>query len=199
MPAKSRKKLTTFQIANMLDVSDQSVSNWIDAGQLPCERTPGGHRRVEREALIAFLKRLKMGIPPELDPQPPIILIIDDEPEVGEWIGKFLRKEFSNYRFVTASDGFDAGRIIMAQRPDLVILDLYMPGMDGFEVCRRIKSDLQTQSIKVIAITAHPSDQAEQGIIDAGAEVCLTKPLDGNHLADLISDLLDEPRQKAVR
>ena len=74
MNDKNRKKLTTHQISNMLGVSDQSVSNWIDAGHLSAERTPGGHRRVEPDDLIDFLKQHKMRIPPELDAAPPTIL-----------------------------------------------------------------------------------------------------------------------------
>jgi excisionase family DNA binding protein len=190
MSQKNRKKLTTFQIANMLGVSDQSVSNWIDAGQLPADRTPGGHRRVTPDDLAEFLKRQKIQIPPELDVAPTTILIVDDEREVVELIGKVLRENCPDFRVLTAYDGFDAGKIITAERPDLVILDLYMPGLDGFEVCRRIKSDPQTQSIKIIAVTAHPSTQAEQAIGEAGAETYLTKPVESKHLVQLVRDLL---------
>lgn len=191
MNERTRKKLTTFQIANMLGVSDQSVSNWIDAGQLSAERTPGGHRRVTPDDLIEFLRRQEMRIPSELDVAPLTILVVDDEADVTEWIGKILRENCPDFRVLTAHDGFDAGKIITAERPDLVILDLYMPGLDGFEVCRRIKSDPQTQSVKIVAITAHPSEQAEQAIRDAGAETYITKPIEGDHLVDLVRDLLD--------
>jgi len=190
MNGKNRKKLTTFQIANMLGVSDQSVSNWIDAGQLPAERTPGGHRRVEPDDLIEFLKQQEMRIPDELDVAPTTILSVDDDTDVAEWIAKTLGENRPDFRVLTAHDGFDAGKIITTERPDLVILDLYMPGLDGFEVCRRIKSDPQTQSIKVVAATAHPSAQAEQAITDAGAEAYLTKPLEGDNLVSLVRDLL---------
>jgi two-component system, OmpR family, response regulator len=191
MNGKNRKKLTTFQIANMLGVSDQSVSNWIDAGQLPAERTPGGHRRVVPDDLIAFLKKQGMRIPDELNVAPTTILIVDDEADVAEWIANILSEKCPDFRVLTAHDGFDAGKIITAELPDLVILDLYMPGLDGFEVCRRIKSDPQTQSIKVIAATAHPSEQAEQAIVDAGAEVYLTKPIEVDQLVSVVGDLLD--------
>ena len=190
MARKNRKKLTTFQIANMLGVSDQSVSNWIDAGQLSAERTPGGHRRIEPADLVTFLKEHKMRIPDELDVAPTTILIVDDEADVAEWIANTLRENCPGFRVLTAHDGFDAGKIITAELPDLVILDLYMPGLDGFEVCRRVKSDPQTQSIKIVAATAHPSPQAEQAIREAGAEVYLTKPVEADHLVRVVGDLL---------
>jgi two-component system OmpR family response regulator len=190
MNERMPKKLTTFKIANMLGVSDQSVSNWIDAGQLAAERTPGGHRRIMPADLIEFLKQQGMRLPDELNVVPTTILIVDDEADVAEWIANLLRENCPDFRVLTANDGFDAGKIITAEHPDLVILDLYMPGLDGFEVCRRIKSDPQTQSIKVVAATAHPSEQAEQAIRDAGAEVYMTKPIERDHLLGVVGELL---------
>lgn len=190
MKVKNRKKLTTFQIANMLGVSDQSVANWIDAGQLIAERTPGGHRRVTPGNLIGFLKQQEMQIPDELEVAPPTILVVDDEPDVIQWFAETLQQNCPDFRVLTAGDGFDAGKIVTAENPDLVILDIYMPGLDGYDVCRRIKSEPQTQSIKIGAITAHPSEQAEQAIVEAGAEAYLTKPVEADHLVQLVMDML---------
>ncbi len=190
---KKNRRLTTFVIANMLGVSDQSVSNWIDAGQLVAERTPGGHRRVLPEDLIRFLKQKNMRIPPELDPAPPTVLVVDDETEVAEWIASQLRERCGGCRILLAHDGFDAGRIVVTERPDVVVLDLYMPGMDGFEVCRRIKADARTAMTKVVAVTAHPSAQAERAIGEAGAEGYLPKPLKGEQLAAMVLGLMGMP------
>lgn len=184
------KKLTTYRIANMLGMSDQSVSNWIDSGQLLAERTPGGHRRVEREDLIAFLKDKKMRIPPELSPAPPTVLIVDDERTVTRWLTKVLSQKLPECRILAANDGFAVGRIVTTDRPDVILLDLFMPGMDGFEVCRRIKSDPQTLATKVVAITAHPSAESEKAICSAGAEMLVPKPLDATEIAALVGSLL---------
>lgn len=121
---------------------------------------------------------------------PPAILIVDDEPEVLQWIGKTLGQKFPQFRVLMANDGFAAGKMVTAEHPDLVILDLYMPGMDGFEVCRSIKSDSQTQSIKIVAMTGHPTLEAEKAIREAGAEGYIQKPLDVDRLAGLIGALL---------
>jgi len=191
---KVKRTLTTFQIANMLGVSDQSVSNWIDSGQLPAGRTPGGHRRVERDDLIEFIRQHHMRIPPELDVPQPTILIVDDEPEVALWISKMLSEKLPEFRILTANDGFAAGKIVTAEHPELVILDLFMPGMDGFEVCRHIKSDPQTKFIKVVALTAYPSPEAEKAIRDAGAEEYMPKPVEADRLASLVGALLRRHR-----
>lgn len=72
----------------------------------------------------------------------------------------------------------------------MVVLDLYMPGMDGFEICRAIKSDERTRGTAVVAVTAHPSSESEKAIRDIGAEEYLAKPLDAEDLARLVSTLL---------
>ena len=131
-----------------------------------------------------------MRIPPELNPAPPTVLVVDDEPTVTRWLTKVLTKTFSECRILAANDGFAVGKIVTADRPDVVILDLFMPGMDGFEVCRRIKSDPQTLAAKVVAITAHPSAESEKAIRSAGAEMLLPNPLDAKEIAALVGSLL---------
>jgi DNA-binding response OmpR family regulator len=161
---------------------------------LLAERTPGGHRRVEREDLIGFLQQHHMRTPPGLAVAPPTILVVDDELEVAQWIGKTLSEKCPEFRILLANNGFAAGKLITAEPPDLMILDLYMPGLDGFEVCRNIKGDPQTKSIKIVAVTAHPSPEAEKAVREAGAEDYMPKPLDVDRLASLISTLLRRRR-----
>ncbi|MBC8374246.1 MAG: response regulator [Planctomycetes bacterium] len=172
-----RNTLSTIAVAKLLGVAVASISTWIDAGQLKAGRTPGGHRRVAKEDLIAFLRRQKLPIPPELQTTPRI-LIVDDEQSVTEWIAQEIKSAYPNFEIFQANDGYAAGEMVASAKPDVVILDLRMPGMDGFEVCRRIKSREETKEISVIAITAHPSDEVQHRILEAGATVCFTKPLD---------------------
>jgi excisionase family DNA binding protein len=176
-PRLMKRSFTTSVVAKMLGVALQSVSNWIDAGQLRAGRTPGGHRRVEPEDLLDFLRQQGLAIPAELLPSPPKILIVDDEEAVASWVAAEIRAERPDIKVLVAYDGFSAGETIGFERPDVVVLDLRMRGMDGFEVCRRIKAREDTRKTLVIAMTAHPSPKVERQIIECGAEVCLTKPL----------------------
>lgn len=155
-----------------------SISKWVDAGQLRAGRTPGGHRRVAREELIAFLQRQKLPIPPELKVSPPRVLVVDDEVSITKWITKEINIEHPDFEVLEAHDGFSAGEIVASFKPDVVVLDLRIPGVDGFEVCRRIKSREQTKETAVIAMTAYPSEQAERRILESGARVCLSKPFE---------------------
>ncbi|MCD4824996.1 MAG: response regulator [Phycisphaerae bacterium] len=174
--------LSTFAIAEMLHVDPGSVANWIDQGLLKAHRTPGGHRRVVVEDLVKFLREHKMPVPPEIGSTPVRILVVDDEEAVAKLIARAIRAQNSDYEVVEAHDGFRAGTMIATIRPDVVILDLRMPGMDGYEVCRMIKAQEATKHAEVIAMTAFPSPESEKRIKECGARVCLAKPLNLDNL-----------------
>ncbi len=181
------KNLSTFAIAKILHVDPGSVANWIDQGLLTAHRTPGGHRRVNPDNLVAFLKAHQMPVPDELAPDSPRVLIVDDEPAIAELVSQTIRNAHPNYEVHTASDGFQAGTILATVKPQLVILDLRMPGMDGFEVCKLIKGQAATKNTEVIAMTAYRSPENEQRILECGARTCLSKPLDIERLLSEVS------------
>ena len=185
------KNLSTFAIAQMLHVDPGSVANWIDQDLLKAHRTPGGHRRVATEDLISFLREHKMPIPPELRDGPTRVLIVDDEPGVRQMIATAIRTSLPDYEVVEAQDGFRAGTILATLKPDVVLLDLRMPGMDGYEVCRMIKSQDETRHAEVVAMTAYPSAENEARILSCGARVCLSKPLDMRQLMQEIQAAAD--------
>jgi CheY-like chemotaxis protein len=182
--------LSTFAIAEMLHVDPGSVANWIDQGLLKAHRTPGGHRRVQIDDLVHFLREHKMPIPADLDTTPVRLLVVDDEEAVAKLIARTVRTHFPNFEVSEANDGFRAGTIIATLRPDVVILDLRMPGMDGYEVCRMIKAQEATRHAEVIAMTAFPSTESEKRILDCGARICLSKPLDLDQLVQEIEKSL---------
>ncbi|MDY6914564.1 MAG: response regulator [Planctomycetota bacterium] len=166
----------------MLHVDPGSVANWIDQNLLKAHRTPGGHRRVALEDLANFLREQNMPIPPELDSGPVRILIVDDEPAVTQLVARAVKAAHPEFETAEAHDGFQAGTMLGTLEPDVVILDLRMPGMDGYEVCRLIKSQEKTKHAAVLAITAYPSPENEEQILACGARICLNKPLDLDQL-----------------
>ncbi len=172
-----RRTLSTSAVARLIDVAVGSVANWIDQDKLKAGRTPGGHRRIAVDDLVAFLVQQKLPIPPQLAPAAPKVLVVDDEPAVTEWLAGLIEQEWPDYEVLEAHDGFSAGELVASTKPEVVFLDLWMPGMDGFEVCRRIKSNEGTKDTAVIAITAHYTPEAEERILSCGAQACLTKPL----------------------
>lgn len=178
------KTLSTSQVARLIGAGVASVVNWVNQGQIKAGRTPGGHRRVAVEDLIEFLRGHNLPIPPELLPSAPKVLIVDDEPSVRKWIRDEIQEKHPDYEVQEAKDGFSAGELVGAWKPDVVILDLRMPGMDGFEVCSRIKAREDTRGAAVIAITAYHSPKAERQILECGARVCLEKPLQSEVLLE---------------
>jgi DNA-binding response OmpR family regulator len=116
------------------------------------------------------------------------ILIVDDESIARDIIEGHLASE--GYHIVHARDGFQALRRFERHRANLVILDVMMPHMDGFEVCKRIKSDKRWRNIPIILITAFwDQEQMDRGI-EAGAESFLPKPLKGEELRAQVRLLL---------
>jgi len=171
------KNLSTFAVARMLHVDPGSIANWIDQNLLKAHRTPGGHRRVATDDLVTFLRKHKMPIPAELDSVPSRVVIVDDEPAITRLIAWAIKAALPECEVVEAHDGFRAGAVVATLKPNVVILDLRMPGMDGYEVCRLIKTQESTRQADVLAMTAYPSPENVQRIIDCGARVCLAKPL----------------------
>lgn len=182
------KIFSTFAMARMLGVDPGSVANWIDQDLLVAHRTPGGHRRVGEHDLVHFLREHNMPIPSELDSSPKRVIVVDDDPGVAKLIVRTVKSAHPDYEVIHAHDGFRAGALVATLKPDVVILDIKMPQMDGYEVCQLIKSQPSTKHAEVLAITAYPSPESKKRILDCGARVCLNKPLDMDALLKEIED-----------
>jgi excisionase family DNA binding protein len=162
----------------LLEVDPGSIANWIDRGLLRAYRTPGRHRRVAVEDLLEFLRVHHMPIPPELQTGCPRVLVVDDEPAAADSIARAIRDHLDNVEVVEAHDGFRAGTLIATLRPEVVVLDMVMPGLDGLMICQAIKSSSATAHAAVIAITGPIENDGQMRIIEHGARACLPKPLD---------------------
>lgn len=172
------KVFSTSQAAQLMGVSVASVASWIDQGSIQAGRTPGGHRRITAADLLQFLRQQRLPIPPQLLSSKPRVLVVDDEEAIANLLVDEITTAHPDYEVRQAHDGFAAGEVVGSWTPNAVILDLRMPGMDGYEVCRRIKSRQETEKTEVIAITAYYSAETERKMLECGARVCLAKPLD---------------------
>jgi excisionase family DNA binding protein len=189
---KRHRFLTTGDIASYCEVTSAAVLKWIDSGKLPVFTTPGGHYRILRTDFRDFLTQHGMFIDEGFfgkDRSNKRILIVDDEPGVVTFIESALRLE-GKYALASASDGFEAGQLVVSFQPDLIILDIMLPGMDGFEVCSRVKTDPKTAHIKVLAVTGFATDENIQKMLHAGADDYLAKPLSMKDLLAKVNELL---------
>jgi excisionase family DNA binding protein len=169
--------LTVFQASKYCNVSPRTIINWIEAGHIEAYRTVGGHRRIKRSTLEGFMR--KQGIPtPEQEPvtERKRILIVDDDAIIVETIVQALEEEEYDYEIISASDGFEAGLQVNHFRPHLIILDIMMPDIKGYEVCKRIKSDEETQHTKIIVLSAYLDEEKFRKMKEYGADLCFSKP-----------------------
>jgi excisionase family DNA binding protein len=176
---------TPAEVAELLMVSPVTVRLWARRGALPSVQTPGGHRRFMRDAVEQFARDNKLTVRFGLD-RALRILVVDDDPVLRLILTEHLAAFDGQVRVDTAVDGFQAGQKVVRFRPDVVLLDIMMPGMSGIDVCREIKSDPATRNIRVIAISGYMVDEQRQAALAAGAEACMPKPVDLEQLDELL-------------
>ena len=184
---------TIPQAAKHCAISRWTLLKCVKSGELNASRTPGGHYRILKEDLEGFI--IKKGMYPLAYRHfsNKRILIVDDDPQILDLLTKMLSN--NNYQTEVASDGFEAGVKVMEFKPGLVILDLIMPGMDGFEVCRRIKEN-SNSPIKILAITGYDTQENRDRIMEAGADGYMAKPVMRDALLRHVEDLLNRKGNK---
>jgi excisionase family DNA binding protein len=190
MKEKERRVFTTFQAAEYCHVSPFTVRNWIESEVLPAYRTPGGHRRVLREDLDAFLRKHGMPGGDILEGANKKVLIVDDDKAVTTFVSKVVKEVDDRAEIATALNGFTAGSLVKSFRPQVVILDLKMPGLDGFEVCKMIKTDPSSSDTTVLGITGYHTAANAKKFANCGGWQLLKKPLDVDRLKNAISEAL---------
>ena len=195
------KPFTSTKVARFCHVSHAAVCNWAKLGKLKAYRTPGGQYRFEPHVLVEFMKKHGMPVPEELLPRKaPRIVVVDDEAEIGQGVMRVLGKEGggSGYEVETARDGYTAGRLIQSLRPDLVILDIRMPGIDGFAVCENIKSDPATRHAKILILSAYATGENVERLKALGAEAFIEKPFEIAVLKEKVQKLIGLPNGRAI-
>jgi signal transduction histidine kinase/ligand-binding sensor domain-containing protein/DNA-binding response OmpR family regulator len=124
----------------------------------------------------------------------PILLIIDDNKDFCDFIADLFN---GDYRIVTAKDGKEGCRVVLEQIPDIILCDVMMPEMDGYEFCRTVKGDVRTSHIPVILLTAKSSEESKYSGIEAGADDYISKPFNMEILKLKIAKIIE--RQKILQ
>ncbi len=161
----------------MFGVSLPTVVNWIEAGHLAAHRTPGGHRRVAHADLIRLAQ--DRGVPSDAIPRvvggPVRVLVVDDESEFAELVRDYLML-VAGWNVEVATSGFDAGLAVARFDPDVVVLDLLMPGMDGFAVLKALAAE-GGRRVPVVACTGWRDPDLETRVRAAGFDGIVEKPV----------------------
>lgn len=184
---------TTGEAAKICKVSQQTIIRCFDNGTLKGFRVPGSRfRRIPRDQLFAFMK--DNGIPTDaLESGKRKVLIVDDDVELVELMVDVFDRD-GRFDVRSANNGFDAGMLVKEFRPDLVVLDVMLPDINGKEVCQRVRSDGNLEAVKIICISGMVEQDKIAELRVAGADDFLNKPFPIEKLLERSCDLLDIER-----
>jgi excisionase family DNA binding protein len=181
---------TTGEAAKICKVSQQTIIRCFDNGQLKGFRVPGSRfRRIPREMLYKFMK--DNGIPTDaLESGKRKVLLVDDDVELVELMTKVLEED-GRFEVRIATTGFDAGMMVKEYRPDLIVLDVMLPDINGKEVCQRVRADNTLEEVRILCISGMIEDDKIADLKLSGADEFLHKPLEIEALIDRMCGLLE--------
>ena len=174
---------TTGEAARICKVSQQTIIRCFDSGQLKGFRVPGSKfRRIPRDVLYKFMK--ENGIPTDaLESGKRKALVVDDDEELVELIRDHLESD-GRFEVRIATNGFDAGMMVKEYHPDVVVLDVMLPDINGKEVCHRVRADPTLEDVRILCISGMIEDDKIQDLKLSGADDFLHKPFDIEELIE---------------
>ncbi len=182
-----KNSFTTGEVAKISSVTKRTVIKWIDSDKLKGYRIPGSsHRRVAKEDLATFLR--EHGIPDYRDLLPrPKVLIVDDDADFTELLQDALREQ---YEIEVAGTGVEAALRLPLFRPDVILLDIRLPDVNGLDLCRQVRTLGRTQGASILAMSAYGSDVDAAEVRRSGAAGFLPKPLKIRELRSRLASMV---------
>ena len=192
-----RSYLSTGELAKICNVTKHTILAAIEKGKLKASRTPGGHNRIPAEEARRFLE--EHNIPAgRLAEIVPAVLVVDDDTDLLQLIRKALAND--NVIVELASSGYDAGILAARLRPQVIVLDILLPDIDGRVICQQIKGNPITADTRVLGISGLRGDKELQSISDAGFDDFLAKPFSLEELRRKVTLLIRRaPARRASR
>ena len=197
MSFRSKTVFTTGEAARICKVSQQTIIRCFDSGQLKGFRVPGSKfRRIPRETLHRFMK--ENGIPTDaLDSGKREILLVDDGADLVEVLLAGFEED-GRFEVRVANNGFDAGMMVKEYRPDLIVLDVMLPDINGREVCVKVRNDPALEDVKILCISGMVEADKIEDLKTAGADDFLQKPFEVDQLIDRMCKLLEMETAKST-
>lgn len=185
---------STAEVARRLGVSTPTVQRWVDAGVLRAWKTVGGHRRIDGQSLDVFLAELADGRHSSVTRATPsasgiTVLIVDDNPNDRDILSAIVETALPEARIRLAENGFQALQLIGQIQPDIVITDIVMPNLNGFEMLRHIASETDAAERLILAVSSHsPQQFAKLGVLPSTVKF-FPKPIDPAALTDALQSV----------
>jgi excisionase family DNA binding protein len=181
--AREPEWLTLGQAARYLGVAQSTIRKWSDSGRVRVYKTPGRHRRYRRDDLDAFLERSG----PEAR-RGPVVLIVDDDDRLREYVRVNL--EMEGYTVREAGSAEEGMRVLDDARPDLILLDVMMPEVDGWEMLQRVHDRHGVGAVPVVMFSGKVDERAAGEAVERGAQGFIGKPFDPRELIAQTKQLL---------
>jgi excisionase family DNA binding protein len=184
---------TTGEAAKICKVSQQTIIRCFDNGTLKGFRVPGSRfRRIPRDHLYNFMK--ENGIPTDaLESGKKKLLIVDDDQDLVDLMSDAFQRD-GRFELRTANNGFDAGMQVKEFRPDIVVLDVMLPDLNGKLVCQHVRSDRSLDSVKILCISGMVEPSKVTELKESGANDFLQKPFTTDTLLERVCDLIEIER-----
>ncbi|MBI1247631.1 response regulator [bacterium] len=181
---------TTGEAAKICKVSQQTIIRCFDSGQLKGFRVPGSRfRRIPRDQLYNFMR--ENGIPTDaLESGKRKALIVDDDVDLVELLVDAFERD-GRFDLRTANNGFDAGMLVKEFHPDIVVLDIMLPDINGKEVCQRVRMDKTMEDVKILCISGMIEQDKVADLMACGANEFMQKPFSVEALVDKACHMLD--------
>lgn len=189
MSITREREFTTFEAAKICGVFHTTVINWVNKGKLKARLTPGGHRRIRSDVLRAFMEKYEMPIPPDLLTRGKRILIVEDNRAVQRMLLRSLQS-LPGVDVQTCDGGLEALIAIGKEAPDLLVLDIRIPQVDGLQVCKVLKAGEHTREIRIIALSGEELDREEESFLKTSVDAYFRKPVSTSSFKEAAADIL---------
>lgn len=177
--------LNTKEAARLLRVSQSAMKNYVRSGAIRAFSTPGGHYRIYKKDLEEFIEKQKASGGFKK------ILIVDDDPNIIDVLQFTLESE--GYEVISANSAVKLGIKAVTEEPDLILLDLMMPGIDGYDACFNLKNDPTTSHIPVILLTGVDLRAVKNNYEKVKAHDYILKPFDFKDVLAKVKSVLENP------
>ena len=185
--AKGKNVLTTGDVAKICNVAPRTVSKWFDSGQLKGYRIPGSKdRRIPLNELIRFMKAHNM--PTEAIPMGKLRVLVVDNTERAQagLVDRLAARD--NYEVEAAYTSFETGAAIQRFNPHVVLINLLANGIDANAICRSIRGSEEFETIKIVALANHLSDQEADALMQKGFDGYVSNPSDATEVVRKIEE-----------
>ncbi len=187
--------VTTGKAARMLGVGLNTIKRWIASGDLGAIRTPGGHWRIPEPALLSFMRERGFSASPHTPNSTPRVLIVDDDPSVCVLLEAILEQADFSCEVKCARNGCTGLVQIGAWRPDVLVLDILMPGIDGVGVLRRLREDHELSGDMAIVVLTSAFDRPDimRAVRQTWPDAVLPKPVNARQFLAAVAACLAPP------